>query len=305
MRIFIIGGSGHVGAFLTQILIEKGHEVAIGGRRDTTKKNPLLKGASFISCNSEDITSLKTIAERQAFDVVVDFPGTAWNAWEVFKDSVAHVIACGSLWMYGEPKVIPTPEQFFERCFFEGYAVRFEQLLKMIEDSENHKAAFSAVMPPNICGPGKIPLDTSGGRDIEVHRANMRGETVYLPEGPQAMIMPCDAYDLAMIFALAIENREKADGQMFNGGTKGAMTVSQFVQTMGEIYGVEIPITYVSWKEYIEKYNPQQGAWWHFYAHMYPDISKAETLLGYQPKYTSKEALERAVNWMKDQGLIS
>ena len=37
---------------------------------------------------------------------------------------------------------------------------------------------------------------------------------------------------------------------------------------------------------------------------MQPDISKARKLLGYAPKYTPKQTLERAVNWMRGEGLI-
>lgn len=301
MRVFVIGGTGHIGAQLVPILVRQGHDVVIGARN---KNNPFFDGASFIACDSTDVKCLEEIAKKEQFDVIVEFPGTVKNVWEVFKDSVSHIIACGSFWMYGKPKVVPTPEIAQERSFFEVYALRYQQIMDMILDSEGHKSEFTAIMPPNICGPGKIPLDTCGGRSIEVHRANMRGETVYLPEGPEAFITPCDSYDLAMLFALAINNREKAAGQIFNGGTKYALTSTQFVQTMADIYNVDIPVAYVPWEEYKTKYNPSEGGWWHFYAHMWPDISKAEQLLGYVPKYTPEDALRRAVEWMKEQSLL-
>ena len=176
--------------------------------------------------------------------------------------------------------------------------------MKMVEESGKCRAVFTAIMPTNICGPGKIPLDTMGGRSVEVHKANMRGETVYLPDGPQALIMSCDAYDMASLFALAINNRDAAAGEIFNGGTEHALTSSEFVETLAKIHGVEIPIVYVPWNEYKEKYNPDIWAWWHFYSHLCADISKAKRLLGYAPKFTPEESLYRAVEWMKEQKLI-
>lgn len=305
MKILVIGGTGHVGSFLVPMLLRRGHDVAIGCRgRTSGHTGSALDGARRVICNSGDLASLKEVAENEVFDVVVDFPGTAWNVWQAFADTAEHIVACGSLWMLGYPHVVPTPEMTSETCVFEGYERRYQQIIDMLADSRRHKAAFTAIMPPNICGPGKIPLDTLGGRDIEVHRANQRGETVYLPEGPEALIGPCDAEDLAQLYALAIEHRIAAAGQIFNGGTSYSLTATQFVRTMGRIHGKEIPIEYVPWERYKSEISPGIGWWWHFYAHMAPDISKARKLLGYEPKYTPEETLLRAVNWMRQQGML-
>lgn len=300
MKILIIGGTGHVGAFLTQILIAQGHDVVIASRGHTAPPtHASIEGAHFVTCDSGDIASLTALSESEHFDAVVDFPGTAWNVWNVFKDKAHHVIACGSMWMFGCPKVVPTPEQTQGPCMFDIYEVRYAQIGQMLCESLSHHAAFSAIMPPNISGPGRMPLDSLGGRSADVHHAGMRGETVYLPDGPEALICPCDAYDLASLFALAINDRTHAAGQIFNGGTEQALTATQFVNTLAEIYGTRIPIEYVSWEQYKNEISPSIGYWWHFYAHMCPDISKAKTLLGYRPRYTSQEAMRRAVEWAK------
>lgn len=303
MKILVIGGTGHVGTPLVKILAEQGHDVVICSRGKLPSSHTYPNVRSVV-CDSSDLNSLNKLAEQETFDAIVDFPGTAWNVWCTFKDKVNHIIACGSMWMFGYPRTVPTPELTQNSCCFGGYIERYDEIITMISENFRYKAAFTAVMPPNICGPGKIPLDTLGGRDIEVHKANMRGETVYLPDGPEALICPCDAYDLAMVFALAINNRTNAAGQIFNGGTEHALTASQFVNTMGEIHGTTIPIEYVSWQEYRDNISPSIGHWWHFYAHMCPDISKAKKLLGCKPRYTSEEALARAVVWMKEQKLL-
>ena len=304
MKILVIGGTGHVGTFLVQQIKEQGHDVVIGCRGKTTipAESPLYK-VQRVTCNSADPESMKELT-KDRYEVVIDFPGTAYNTYKVFRDTASHIIACGSLWMFGYPHVVPTPEIRQEKCFSEGYEKRYLEIQEMIGDSGKHRAVFTAIMPPNICGPGKIPLETLGGRDIEVHRALKQGKAVYLPDGPEALIGPCDAKDIANLFALAVNNRTAAAGQIFNVGSSYSVTASQLVGIYAEIYGVNIPIEKVSWDHYIKDISPGIGYWWHFFAHMQPDISKAKRLLGYSPRYTPEETLARAVRWMFDQNLL-
>lgn len=304
MKILVIGGTGHVGSHLTPLLISQGHDVFIVTRGNKKYDEETFAGVNFITCDAHDEESLKNIAEQYEFDAVIDFPGTGFTTWNTFKNKVYHIVVCGSLWMFGRPNTVPTPEITQSECPFSNYAVRYGQIQEMLQQSGKYKAVFTAIMPPNICGPGKIPLDTMGGRNIEVHRANIRGKTVYLPDGPQALIAPCDAYDLASLFALAVNNRNVAAGQVFNGGPAYALSTAEFVKTYAKIYQTEIPIKYISWEEYQSKISPSMGAWWHFYSDMCPDISKARKLLGYEPHYTPEQAMARAVAWMRQQKLL-
>lgn len=304
MKILVVGGTGHMGNYLVPKLLENGHEVYIGSRgKRTPRDEKSLAGAKFLVFDTSDREKISAL-KNENFDVIIDFPGNAKLFWDLLGDSVGHIIACGSLWMYGYPKIIPTPEKSFDKCFAPSYALRFEQILEMQAQSGKNKAVFTAIMPPNVCGPGKIPIDQYGGRDLEYHKQMSRGEKVYLPEGPEALIGPCDAEDIASLFALAVENREKAAGQIFNVGSAYALTAGQFVQAYAEIYGVEIPVERVSWEKYITEINASQGAWWHFYASMCPDISKARKLLGYEPRYTPEQTMKRAVDWMRAEGLL-
>ena len=72
----------------------------------------------------------------------------------------------------------------------------------------------------------------------------------------------------------------------------------------GAIYGVKIPIAWHSWQEYSEKINPDPGAHFHFGAHMCPDLTRIRTQLGYAPRYTPEQSMERAVAWMRQQKML-
>jgi len=307
MKVCVIGGSGHIGKNLVEMLVADGHEVSIVTRGRTA----IPSGGKW-----EKVTVVKREYRRddeewarfiRATDaeVMIDIPGTDVPAtYDAARGKCKHFIACGSVWMFGEPRVVPTPEETQTPCPFEGYAIRYRELHETRDRATRDGIAFTAIMPPNICGPYQIPLDGRGGRSIEVHRAHMRGEPVPLPEPGNTLIGPCDAEDVAQGFFLALQQREAAAGEIFNVGSAYALTALQFIEAYAQIYGVKIPIEWHAWQDYSTKVSPHLGANFHFKAHMCPDLTKISARLGYRPRYTPEETMERAVSWMRSEGLL-
>lgn len=143
-----------------------------------------------------------------------------------------------------------------------------------------------------------------GGRDLDVHRAHQAGRPVVLPFPGTTLIGPCDAEDVARGFHCAIRNPSAAAGEMFNVGSAYALTAEQFIRTYADIYGVTIPIRYVSPETYLREVNPDLGANFHFLEHMCPDLTKITTRLGYRPAYTPEQTMARAVEWMIRTNLL-
>lgn len=304
MKVMVIGGTGHIGSFLSPMLVEAGHEVIVVSRGLLpAPKASAWEKVHFVTGSSNSMEDLKALTTHKP-EVVIDIPGTANLTYQVFRGVARHVIAIGSLWMYGIPRIVPTPEETQSLCPFTGYAERYLDIQRLLATSAADGMAFTAVMPPNICGPGKIPIDCLGGRDIELHRSHARGEEVVLPDGADALVSPCDAEDIARCLLLATEQRAPAAGQMFNVGSAYALTWPELVATFSDIYGVTIPIRYIPWSEYQENISPGIGHWFHLKSHMCPDINKARRLLGYEPQYTPRQTLERAVAWMREQQLL-
>ncbi len=307
MKICVIGGTGHIAKFLVPMLVEDGHSVTVV----SSGRKPLPRGGAWERVSHQTRPYLRDDDEWQRFiaelgaEVIIDLLGVDLPAtYGAGKVSCKHIIACGSLWMLGEPKIIPTPEVTQGPCEFDGYAKRYQEIQGVMEEATRDGIAFTAIFPPNICGPGKIPLETQGGRNVEVHRELIQGGKVYLPQGCNNTIGPCDAQDIAQAFWLAVGQREKATDQIFNVGASYALTVEGFVQAYSAIYQVEIPIEYVNPDVFYKKIIPNPGANYHFRAQMLPDITKISEVLGYRPKYTPEETIERAALWMESQGLI-
>ena len=307
MKVCVIGGTGHVGHNLAPMLVADGHDVTVVTRGATAAPSggawdKIARVACSYGRNDSAWTQcISAIGAEVTIDILGgDVPGT----YAAARGTCKHYIACGSVWMFGEPKVVPTPEETQTPCPFEGYAIRYRELLEMQVRAAVDGVAFTAIMPPNICGPGKIPLDCLGGRSIEAHRAHRRGDPVPLPEPGQTLIGPCDAEDIARAFLLAVQNREAAAGEIFNVGSRYALTCLKFVEAYGEIYGVTIPIEWHSWEDFSTRVCPDIGSNFHFKAHMCPDLTKITLRLGYAPRYTPEETLARAVAWMQEEGML-
>ena len=307
MKICVIGGTGHIGSFLTPMLASDGHDVTVLTRgTDRQLNGPAWSKITFATGQySRNDAAWGDLIKQIAAEVVIDIVGADLpSTYAAAKQSGQHVIACGSLWMFGPPRLVPTPPVTQGPCPFEGYAKRYDEMQQVRGQAPRDGVAFSAIMPPNIAGPGKIPLEGMGGRDIEVHRDHQRGRPVPLPDGCNTLIGPCDAEDIARAFALAVNQRDAAAGELFNVGSAYALPAPQFVEAYATIYGNPIPIEWVDSQRYKTEILPDLGSHAHFYLHMCPDIAKLRTALGYEPQYTPEATLERAVAWMRDQQLL-
>lgn len=305
MRVCVIGGTGHIGKFLIPLLAEPGNEVFVttSGARpppagDVWRQVELVRLQVGSPGWTDSIARLKP-------EVIIDILQSDSPAlYAATVSSLQHMIVCGSVWMFGEPAVVPAPPKYFSLSPFDGYNRRYEQLMKTMQQAGTDGVAFTAIMPPNICGPYKIPLDCRGGRSLAVHISHSRGEPVILPEPGNNLIGPCDAEDIAACFFAAFRKPLPAAGQIFNVGSAYALTLVQFVNTYAAIYKVKIPIEFVDWSKFERDILPDIGAHWHFKAPMCPDISKTSELLGYHPRYTPEESMERAVRWMVDGKML-
>lgn len=307
MNVCVIGGTGHIGRFLIPLLVENAHEVKVltSGRTPT----PRIRGwdrAGLLTCDyARGNRSWRSCVADVGAEVVIDILGNDLpGVYDAVRDSCAHLVACGSVWMFGAPRVVPTPPEIQGPCEFEGYAERYRELLDVRALAAADGVAFTAIMPPNICGPGKIPLDSSGGRDPECHRRMASGEPAVLPEACNTLIGPCDASDVARCFAMAVERRGHAADQVLNVGSAYALPAPDFVAAYGSIYGRTIPIHYVPPAVFFEAVVPDPGASFHFRHHMCPDITKTRELLNYNPEFTPEQSMERAIGWMRDEALL-
>jgi nucleoside-diphosphate-sugar epimerase len=97
-------------------------------------------------------------------------------------------------------------------------------------------------------------------------------------------------------------------GESFHVVSPQALTLRGYAEAMARWFGQEPRLDYLPWDAWQQGVSPEEAqATWDHIAHS-PNcsIAKAQRLLGYQPRYTSLQAVQEAVNWLiENQGLLA
>ncbi|MEH2319482.1 NAD-dependent epimerase/dehydratase family protein [Nostoc sp.] len=112
MRILIMGGTRFIGVYLTQLLVEQGHEVVLFNRGN--RPAPPLQGVGQIIGDRTDATQLKAKLSTENFDVIFDNNGRELTDTqplaEIFQDRVQHFVYMSSAGVYLKSDQLPHVE---------------------------------------------------------------------------------------------------------------------------------------------------------------------------------------------------
>ncbi|MDB9346935.1 NAD-dependent epimerase/dehydratase family protein [Nodularia spumigena] len=109
MRILIMGGTRFIGVYLTQLLVEQGHEVVLFNRGN--RPVPHLPGVGQIIGDRTNATQLKERLSSEKFDVIFDNNGRELTDTqplaEIFQDQVQHFVYMSSAGVYLKSDQLP------------------------------------------------------------------------------------------------------------------------------------------------------------------------------------------------------
>ncbi|MEA5557918.1 NAD-dependent epimerase/dehydratase family protein [Nodularia spumigena] len=109
MRILIMGGTRFIGVYLTQLLVEQGHEVVLFNRGN--RPLPALPGVGQIIGDRTNATQLKEKLSSEKFDVIFDNNGRELTDTqplaEIFQDQVQHFVYMSSAGVYLKSDQLP------------------------------------------------------------------------------------------------------------------------------------------------------------------------------------------------------
>ncbi|MEH2391711.1 MAG: NAD-dependent epimerase/dehydratase family protein [Nostoc sp.] len=112
MRILIMGGTRFIGVYLTQLLVEQGHEVVLFNRGN--RPAPSLEGVGQIIGDRTDATQLKAKLSQENFDVIFDNNGRELTDTqplaEIFQYRVQHFVYMSSAGVYLKSDQLPHVE---------------------------------------------------------------------------------------------------------------------------------------------------------------------------------------------------
>jgi dTDP-glucose 4,6-dehydratase len=313
MRVLVTGGAGFLGSHLCDRLIAEGHEVIcldslLTGRADNIAHLQRHPRFTFIQ---HDITHPFFIAER--VDWVLHFASPAspkdygahpihtlkvgalgtYHMLGLAKAHGAKFLLASTSEVYGDPEVHPQPESYWghvnpigERSCYDE-AKRFAEALTMAYWHQ-HGIDVRIIRIFNTVGP-RMRIDDGRVFPNFITQA-LRGEplTVY-GDGSQTRSF-CYVDDLieGVMRVMAWTPPEGADelARVFNLGNPEEVTILELAHLVKEVTGSRSPIVFRP----LPKDDPKQRR---------PDITKAKNFLGWQPRTSLREAVERTLPYFR------
>lgn len=306
MKIIVIGGTGHIGTYLIPRLVKAGHEVICVSRK---KSSPYDKQATWKAVKHIIIDRVK--AEEQGVfgsqikelkgDIIIDLicfkPESATMLVESLKGEVQHFIHCGTLWVHGHSSQVPTLESQ-ERSPFGEYGINKAKIESYLLSISRQKGFPVTILHPgHITGPGWLPINPVGNLNPETFIKLAKGEDIILPNLGMETVHHVHADDVAQAFMNTIENRQNSIGESFHVVSEQALTLRGYANAMARWFGQEAKLSFLSWEAWKQTVNQRDAelTWDHITHSPNGSISKAKKLLGYNPRYSSLQAVQEAI----------
>ncbi|RZU42435.1 NAD-dependent epimerase/dehydratase family protein [Edaphobacter modestus] len=316
MRVAVIGGTGHIGSYLTPALVEAGHTVLCISRGLKTPYRPHAAFNSIrnITLDRDVEEAAGNFGEKIASldpQVVIDLTCYRVESAEQLvlslQGRIEHLLHCGTIWVHGPSCEVPTTEEATRSPFgdYGLHKLAIEQFLL----SKARREAFPATVlhPGHLVGIGWNPLNPQGNFNPSVFSDLAHGKNLALPNLGMETVHHVHADDVAQAFMRAMARRSVALGESFHVVSPAAMTLRGFAERMAAWFDRPANLTFVAWEQWkISVSEKDARSTWDHIAHS-PNcsIAKARTLLGYAPRYTSLEAVQEAVTAMQERGVVT
>jgi UDP-glucuronate decarboxylase len=302
MRILITGGAGFIGSHLCERLLGEGNEVLcldnfFTGRRENIIH--LLDNPRF-ELLRHDVTEPILLEVDQIYNLACPASPVhyQYNPVKTVKTSVmgainmlglakrvrARILQASTSEVYGDPLVHPQPESYWgnvnpiglRSCYDEGK--RLAETL-MTDYHRQNKVDVRIARIFNTYGPRMLEDDGRVVSNFVVQA--LRGEPLTLyGEGQQTRSF-CYVDDL-LEGLIRLMNKDDLHDPV-NLGNPGEFTIKQLAEEVMKIVGTDCGFKYLP----LPEDDPKQRK---------PDISRAQTMLGWQPTIPLHEGLEKTVD---------
>jgi UDP-glucose 4-epimerase len=272
VKILVTGAAGYIGSIVTEVLLQKGHEVLALDNLQAGHRLAVHPQATFFKIDLADKDALQNLFANQQIDAVVHMAAEAliaesvtnphrfftanvyygMNLLEAMLDHGVHqIIFSSTAAVYGEPQTLPIGEDaakqpinsygesklMFERImdwYHKAYGLKYVALryFNAAGASENYGEHHD---PETHIIPLVLQVALNRRENIQVY-----GTDYPTPDGT-CIRDYIHVIDLARAHVLALDNLDRLGGRAFNLGNGDGYSVFQIIETARRITGHKIP----------------------------------------------------------------
>jgi nucleoside-diphosphate-sugar epimerase len=299
VRIVVIGGSGHIGTYLTPRLVEAGHDVTCVSRqmREPYIPNRAWAGVNRVTLDRAAENFADAIVELRP-DVLIDLISYTLESTQVLVGSlegrIQQFLHCGTVWVHGPGVEVPVTEEQPRRPISD-YGRRKAAIEEYLLSREEFPAAV--LHPGHLVGTGWMPLNPAGNFNPRIFRDLAEGNEISLPNFGRETLHHVHADDVAQAFEKAIRHRRSAVGNSFHICSPAALSMAGYAESVAAWYGREARVKFLPWDEWCKGETEKDAnvTWDHIARSPSYSIEKARRLIDYQPRYRSLDAIRESL----------
>ena len=308
MNIVITGGSGFVGSYLCEKLINDGHKIIVIDNLltgSTENINDLLDNENF-SFIEQDVQDHIEIEDK--VDYVLHFASAASpkaytehpvntlkavsvgtiNTLGLAKKHSAEYLLASTSEVYGDPLISPQNEEYWGNVNPNGERSMYDEAKRFAEAavatySRSYGLKTKIVRIFNTYGPRMQLNDGRVVTNFIVQALRNENITIY-GDGTQTRSFSYVEDTVAGIISLM----NSTEYDVFNIGNPNEMTVGKLAEKIIELTDSTSEIKYLE----LPNDDPKQRK---------PDITKAKTKLNWEPKVNLDEGLSKTIKWVEEQ----
>jgi nucleoside-diphosphate-sugar epimerase len=309
MRVIIIGGSGHIGSYLTPRLVEAGHTVLCvsRGQRQPYVEHDAWNRVERVTIDRVSEESAGTFGSRIRDlepECVIDLTAYTLESTvqivEAMRGRIRQFLHCGTIWVHGPATEVPTTEEH-PRNPISDYGVRKAAIESYLLDEARSRQFPAAVLHPgHLVGAGWIPLNPAANFNLSVFADLAAGREIALPNLGRETLHHVHADDVAQAFVGAMTKWSNACGECFHVVSPAAISLADYAEAVSRWFGREPRIRFLPWEEWRTLVSEKDASitWDHIARSPNCSIRKARRLLDYQPRYTSLDAIYESLTWL-------
>jgi len=320
MRVVVIGGTGHTGTYLIPRLIEAGYDVSVMSRQqrprypvDGIGGQAAWERVEWVAMDRAEADAAGDFGARVVAlkpDIVIDMicyqPDSARHLAEALRGRIQLLVHCGSVWAGGASLQVPGTENEPRRpiCDYGRRKAAIEEYL--LDEARRGGLPVTVLRPGHMVGHGWVPVNPAANFNPQIYSELARGEEVCLPNLGMETLHHVHCDDVAQAFMLALENRNGSVGEAFNVVSPSALTLRGYAEAVAGWFGKPAKLSFHPWEEWKETASEEDAAatWDHILHSSCCSIEKARRVLGYQPRYSSLEAIKESLTWLIQNGRI-